>query len=100
MKENVNLIKEINVLKREKKFLKDDVSKKQTTIATNLLSKKKNMSGIATENYEEMIAYQRDEVKLLQDKLKEVSTKNQALKDKRPPSSGSNKYIYNEQFLK
>ena len=91
MKENVNLIKEINDLKREKKILKDDVAKKQSIVAINL-SKKKNASGIAPENYEnyeELISHQREEIKMFQEKLKETAQKNQALKDKRPPSSGS-----------
>jgi len=88
MKENVYLIKEINDLKREKKILKDEIAKKQSQTATSL-SKKKNASGLVQENYEELISTQRMELKQLQDKLKEVSQKNQELKDKRPPSSGS-----------
>lgn len=88
MKENVNLIKEINDLKREKKILKDDVAKKQTLAASNLV-KKKNVSGFQTENYEDVITIQREEVKEMQDKIKEISQKIQVLKQKRPPSSGS-----------
>ena len=88
MKENVYLIKEINDLKREKKILKDEMAKKQSQTATSL-SKKKNVSGLAPENFEETISAQRVELKQLQDKLKEMSQKNQELKDRRPPSSGS-----------
>ena len=88
MKENVYLIKEINDLKREKKILKDEMAKKQSQTATSI-SKKKNMSGLAPENNEEVVSAQRIELKQLQDKLKEMSQKNQELKDRRPPSSGS-----------
>lgn len=88
MKENVYLIKEINDLKREKKILKDEMAKKQSQVAANL-NKKKNASGVGPENYEELIASQRVELKQLQDRIKELAQKNQDLKDKRPPS-GSN----------
>lgn len=92
MKENVNLIKEINDLQREKKLLKDDVSKKQSMIAANLL-KKKNMPINQVEDLHLVISSQSDEIKYLQEKIKETSLKNQALKEKRPPSSGSKAFI-------
>lgn len=93
MKENVNLIKEINDLQREKKLLKDDVSKKQSMIAATLL-KKKNISINQVEDLQLTLYAQKDEIKYLQEKIKEISLKNQTLKEKRPPSSGSKFFLY------
>lgn len=98
MKENVNLIKEINDLQRERKNLKDDVAKKQSIIAANLL-KKKYAGNNTAEEFQLVISAQNEEMKYLQEQLKEVSQKNQMLKEKRPPSGSKNFFLFENKFF-
>ena len=84
MKENVDLIKEINDLRREMKFLQDDVDKR-LSLATPNQKSKRNFLGI--EGKEELLNSQKEEIIELQEKIREMVAQNQYLREARPVSA-------------
>lgn len=84
MKENVDLIKEINDLRREMKFLQDDVGKRLSLATPNQKSKRNFLS---IEGKEELMSSQKEEIVELQEKIREMIAQNQYLREARPVSA-------------